>query len=70
MNAQVKLKDIAVALTVEEVNSITMVNSRSGSRTEITDFKSLNIYPNHNYIFVGNSILHVPGTNIEFVMFY
>ena len=69
MYAYVKLKDIETVVTVEDLQLIKTEIVSTGNVTETNDFKSFTFFRKHtaNYIFVGKTILHVPGSAIEYV---
>ena len=67
MTAYVKLKDISSVCEVPDIQEI-ICNKTNGSTT-ITNFKEFRFYPEHYYVFVGKSILHVQGNRIEYVLF-
>ena len=71
MFAEVKLKGIDAAITVEDVTAIKTEDFRNSQVNEITDFKSFTFFKHKtmNYIFVGKTILHVDGDAIEYVLF-
>ena len=67
MSAYIKLKGIEKPCVVSDVQKvISKVNSES---LEIRDFETLRFSGNAYYVFIGKSILHVFGQNIEYVLF-
>lgn len=67
MDAFVKLKGIDAAIPVQD---IALIKSREGSGpTEIKDFQNMQFHSTAYYVFIGRSILHVYGRNIEYVYF-
>lgn len=67
MDAFVKLKGIDMPIQVPD---ITCIKSHEGTQSsETTDFRDMRFNGVAYYSFIGSSILHVYGKNIEYIYF-
>lgn len=66
MNAVIKLKDISSTIEVLNIEKIICTNDQSET---VKNFEEFHFFSNYYYVFVGESILHVQGNRIEYVLF-
>lgn len=67
MDALVKLK---CSDAVVDVPGVSVVRADdNGNISEMTDFKTMQFQDGFYYSFIGQSILHVYGSQIEYVLF-
>lgn len=68
MDAYIKLKGIDQPCRVPSITRVDCVNDLNTVNT-ITNFEVFSFSASLYYVFVGESILHVGGQNIEYVLF-